>query len=78
MNNFLIFKVDNKKNEKSPDYVIRTKIEEKFVEIGAGWIKESGKGTKYISCKLSNPYKDRKGFKIVESSEEIVKEQNIF
>lgn len=55
--NFSIFKVTDKKNETQPDYRISAKVGENFVEIGAGWIKESN-GGKYISCKLSDKYVD--------------------
>lgn len=58
-----IFKVDNKKNEKAPDYRLMIKIDDNWSECGAGWIKTSSKGTKFISCKLSDAYKDvRKGW----------------
>lgn len=60
--NFSIFKVDNKKQDKDPDYRISVKLGDEYVEAGAGWIKTSPKGTKYISCRLSKPYKNRKGF----------------
>jgi hypothetical protein len=55
--NFSIFKVTEKKSENQPDYKISAKIGEEFVEVGAGWIKD-GKSSKYISCKLSDPYAD--------------------
>lgn len=61
---FSIFKVQNKKSDKDPDYRISAKIGEEYKEIGAGWIKD-GKSGKYVSCQLSKPYKDRKGFQIV-------------
>lgn len=69
MKNFSCFKVGEKKSEKEPDYRLTAKIGEEFVEIGAGWIKESSKGTKYISFSLSKPYKDKKGWKLVEEDE---------
>ena len=62
MKDFYIFKIDNKKQDKDPDYRLTIKLNSEFVEAGAGWIKTSPKGTKYISCRLSKPYKDRKGF----------------
>ena len=65
--NFSIFKVQkDPTNTKLPDYRMSLKIGEEFVECGACWIKESKNG-KYMSCKLSEPYLDkRKGFEIVE------------
>lgn len=53
--NFSIFKNKFKKEGSTqPDYKITAKDElGKFVPIGAGWIKESKSGDKYISCKLS-------------------------
>lgn len=61
--NFSIFKVDNKNKDNDPDYRISAKVGDEYKEIGAGWIKEGPK-SKYISCQLSKPYKDRKGFVI--------------
>jgi len=62
---FVIFKV--KKGEKSPDYRISINNNGKWTDIGAGWIKEGKKG-KFISCQLSNGYKDLAGYKIVPDS----------
>lgn len=64
---FSIFKVTkDPNNTKLPDYRISIKVGDEFVDAGAGWIKESKNG-KYISCKLNDPYLDkRKGFEIVE------------
>lgn len=62
--NFSIFKVDKKNKDNDPDYRISAKIGDEYKEIGAGWIKDGSK-SKYISCQLSKPYKDRKGFQIV-------------
>ena len=72
--NFAIFKVANKKNEKSPDYTLSAKVGEEYVDIGAGWVKDGAKG-KFISCVLSNPYVDhvkqtnRKGFHLMADNE---------
>lgn len=62
---FAIFKNSRKENENQPDYKISAKIGDNFVEIGGAWIKEGAKG-KFFSCKLSAPYKERKGYKLVE------------
>lgn len=62
---FLIFKNTKKTNEKSPDYELTIKVEGKFVKIGGVWIRESSKGTKFFSCKLSEPYQDRKSYSLV-------------
>ena len=73
INNFSVFKNTEKKSEKEPDYRmtinVGTKDEPRFENCGAGWIKESAKGTKYISFSLSKPYKDKKGWKLVEEDE---------
>lgn len=69
MKNFSCFKVTEKKNEKEPDYRLTMKVGEEFVDIGAGWIKESAKGTKYISFALSKPFKDRKGYHFEEDKD---------
>lgn len=71
MNNFVILK-NNKKNpeDKTPDYRISVKDGEKFVEAGGCWLKESEKG-KYFSCKLSLPYKDRKGWTLTPIEQQV-------
>lgn len=60
---FAIFKNNDKKNEKSPDYNISFKVNDKYTNIGGCWVKE-GKSGKFFSCKLSNGYKEIKGFHI--------------
>ncbi len=66
--NFACFKTLEKK-EGQPDYRltanIGTKDEPKYVDVGAGWIKEGNKG-KFISFTLSKPYGDRPGFTMVQ------------
>lgn len=56
-----IFKVTEKKSENAPDYTLSINVgtteAPKYVECGAGWIKQ-GNNTKFISCKLSDPYAD--------------------
>ena len=65
MNNkiFAIFKNNDKKNENHPDYNISFKVNDKYINIGGCWIRE-GKSGKFFSCKLSNGYKEIKGFHI--------------
>lgn len=54
--NFSIFKNKFKKNENQPDYKMSAKEGEKYIEIGACWIKKTKDGTTFLSCKLSeNP-----------------------
>jgi uncharacterized protein (DUF736 family) len=68
MKEFCIFKATEKNNDKSPDYKITAKVGDKFVPIGAGWNRKT-KGVpavSFISCKLSNPFKDFKGFHLEE------------
>lgn len=66
--NFSIFKAKEKKNDKSPDYNISFKVNDKFVTAGGCWLKD-GKGGKFISCKLSDGYKDLRGFSITSDEE---------
>lgn len=66
---FAIFKAKEKKNEKSPDYNISLKVGEHYVNVGGCWIKE-GKSGKFLSCKLSEGYGDRKGFEMVQEKEQ--------
>ncbi len=63
MDNFSIFKNTDKKNDKAPDYNISAKIGDKYVNIGACWLKDGAKG-KFFSCQLSKQYQDRSGFHI--------------
>ena len=70
--NFSIFKA-TKEKDNQPDYSISAKIGEEYVTIGAGWIKESQNG-KFISCKLSEPYKERPGFEI--TMQEVTKQND--
>jgi len=65
--NFSIFKVSEKKNDAQPDYRISAKVGEAYVDVGAGWIKDSKAG-KYISVKLRDEYQDKCGFALVEVS----------
>ena len=57
---FAIFK-NTKTNDKQPDYKLSAKIDDKYVEIGAGWIKDGTKG-KFIAVKLSDEYQGKPGF----------------
>lgn len=51
--NILIFKNEQKKEEKHPDYRAKMKISNSFEDVGAGWVKVSAqKGTKFISLSL--------------------------
>ena len=50
--NVLIFKNEQKKEDKQPDYRAKMKIGDNFEDIGAGWVKTSAKGTKYISLSV--------------------------
>jgi len=64
MKEFAIFKAKEKKNPKSPDYNITIKINDKFLTIGGAWLRETKTGEKFFSCKLSDSYKDMKGFSL--------------
>lgn len=70
MKNFNCFKVIEKKNAKEPDYKLSAKVGDEFVEIGAGWIKDTATGTKYISFSLAEPYQGKKGWQLIEEKEE--------
>ena len=50
--NILIFKNEQKKEDKQPDYRAKMKIGENFEDVGAGWVKTSAKNVKYISLSL--------------------------
>lgn len=78
--NFSIFKNTHKKEgSTAPDYKMSTKVGEEFVECGACWLKDSPKGGKYFSCKLSDLYVDkekgtaRQGFDLI--AEPLVEEK---
>ena len=62
--NFSLFKTKEKKTPNSPDYSITIKVNDKFITVGAGWIKEAKDRSKYLSCKFSDGYKDLAGFHI--------------
>jgi uncharacterized protein (DUF736 family) len=67
MKEFVIFRNENKKGEKEPDYKLSIKAGDKWEEIGGAWLRTSSKGTKFFSCKLSDAYKDvRKGWHLEE------------
>lgn len=56
INNFSITKNKYKvQGDKKPDYKLSAKIDDKFVDIGSAWTKESstGSGAKYLSVKLA-------------------------
>ena len=61
---FSCFKVNEKENDNQPDYRLSAKIGEDYVDIGAGWIKESKNG-KYISFKLRDVYREKDGYVII-------------
>lgn len=55
---------NNKTKDTQPDYVVRAKVGEEFIECGAGWRKTSSKGTMYLSISLDadglkKVYKDK-------------------
>lgn len=62
---FTIFKNTHKKGEKEPDFNLMMKVGEDFVNVGGGWSRKSKTGTNFISCLLSKPYLDRKGYHLV-------------
>ena len=77
LKNFTLWKNrDKAEGDKKPDYTISAKIGDKYITIGGAWLKDldtksvtpEGKPImrKYISCALSKPYKEQKGYKIIE------------
>lgn len=48
----LVFRNENKKEDKHPDYSVKIKIGDKFEDVGAGWTKTSQKGTKFLSLSI--------------------------
>ena len=74
--NFIIQKNSNKKSDKAPDRVIRTKVGDKWLEIAGGWIKKDRNGNDFVSCLMSKTWVDgkdntkrREGYVIVAESE---------
>lgn len=61
MKQFAIFKNTKKENDKQPDYKLSAKIDDVYVEVGAGWIKE-GKTGKFIAVKLADNFNEKPGF----------------
>lgn len=60
--------ITSQKPEGAPEYTLSAKIGDKYVDIGAGWIKKGKDHTvgNYISFQLKDPWKDKAGFQIVE------------
>jgi uncharacterized protein (DUF736 family) len=55
---------NNKTKDTQPDYVVRAKVGEEFIEVGAGWKKTTSKGTMFLSLSLDadglkKVYKDK-------------------
>lgn len=63
---FIIQKCE-KKTDKSPDRRIVAKIGDNFVQIASGWVKTDKNGNQYVSCVMSKPYQDKKGYEIIET-----------
>jgi hypothetical protein len=59
--NFAILKNKNKKTDKHPDYLLSTKVNEEFIEIGAAYLKDTQRGEKYFSCSLKKEYQPPEG-----------------
>jgi len=51
-----LFKNDKKENEKQPDYKGKINIRGEVMEI-ALWVRESSKGTKYLSARVDEEFK---------------------
>ena len=65
---------NKKEKDTQPDYRLSANVGSKdqprYVDIGAGWIKEGEKG-KFISFQLSKPYNGKKGWQVVEIQDEV-------
>lgn len=59
---------NKKEKDNQPDYKISFKTNDTFVEGGACWKKQDKNGNTYLSCKLGDAYKERKGYNIAEDS----------
>jgi len=55
---FNLQKNTQKKDDKQPDYRISFKEKDTFIEGGACWKKQDKNGNTYLSCKLSDEWKD--------------------
>lgn len=60
---FTCWKNTDKSNDKSPDYRLSVKINDKWVECGAGWLKKAGEKT-YIAFSLSKSFQGRPGWEL--------------
>jgi uncharacterized protein (DUF736 family) len=69
MKNINIFKVKEKKTPNSPDYSMSVKDGDRYLTIGGCWLKDGKDGQKYFSCKLSDGYKDVKGFSVTRDTD---------
>jgi len=58
--NFVIQKNNQKKSNKAPDRVIKTKIGEEWVEIAGGWIRKDKNQNDFVSCLMSKTWVDSK------------------
>ncbi len=63
INNFTVWKVDKKDSDKSPDYKAMVKVNDKWIEVAAGWTKSAGE-KKYISFSLKKTYQDKPGWEL--------------
>lgn len=80
MTNFKFFnlmKNDKQGNDKAPDYRISAKDDTDFVEIGAAWLKKDKNGQNFLSCKLNDPYKDKKGYHITDDEQKAPEDPSI-
>lgn len=78
MKELIIFKNDHKvEGSKQPDFKLMAKVDDKLVEIGAGWNRKTQKGTPMISCLLSKPYQDKKGYHLEVDTEEVKEDLDI-
>ena len=72
-NTFVLFKNDKKGNEKAPDYSGTVTLADGTEKQLAAWLRESQKGTKFMSGRISEPYKPQepKQANVIEGEDDI-------
>jgi uncharacterized protein (DUF736 family) len=58
-NTFILFRNDKNGNEKAPDYSGTVTLADGSEKQLAAWLRESQKGTKFLSGRISEPYKPK-------------------
>lgn len=78
MKEFIIFKNDYKtEGSKQPDFKLMAKVGDNLEQVGAGWNRKTDKGKPMISCVLSKPYQDKKGYHLEVDTEEVKEDLDV-